>query len=182
MLLPAQEEEDIGEGEDQDPRAELIRRLMEYQRYKDAAAVLGARELLGRDLFSRSIPLSDDPQQQNDSFEPLEIEMFDLVEAFRKLLLKVPFEHFHDVISETISVADRIGRILEMLDNSESVMFDNLFSEEPLTRELVIATFLALLELCRLKSVKVVQGAPFSPILLIRESETMFNEPEYVES
>jgi segregation and condensation protein A len=179
MLLPVPEQEQVGEDEEQDPRAELIRRLQEYQRYKDAAAVLGARELLGRDLFSRSIPLTEEPEQK-ESDEPLEIELFELVEAFRQVLSKVPFEHFHDVISETISVAERIGRILEMLDQSDSVLFDNLFSEEPLTRELVIATFLALLELCRLKSVKVAQGAPFGSILLIRGSEAMSSEIEYV--
>lgn len=180
MLLPVPDEEEAGEVEEQDPRAELIRRLMEYQRYKDAAAVLGARELLGRDIFSRSVPLPDElVQKEND--EPLEIELFDLVEAFRQILSNVPFEHFHNVISETISVADRIGRILDMLESSDSVLFDDIFSEEPLSRELMIATFLALLELCKLKSVKVAQSAPFGPLLLMRGGEQMLSEIDYVE-
>lgn len=181
MLLPAPEEDEAGEVEEEDPRAELIRRLMEYQRYKDAAAVLGARELLGRDIFSRSMPLPEELEQK-ESEEPLEIELFDLVEAFRQVLSKVPFEHFHDVISETISVAERIGRILDILDTSDSVLFDDLFIEEPLSRELLIATFLALLELCRLKTVRVAQGAPFGPLLLMRGTEQISSETDYVES
>lgn len=181
MLLPATEEDETGEVEEDDPRAELIRRLMEYQRYKDAAAVLGARELLGRDIFSRSIPLPEELQQK-ESDEPLQVELFDLVEAFRQILSKVPFEHFHDVISETISVAERIGRILDLLDSSDSVLFDDIFNEEPHSRELLIATFLALLELCKLKSVKVAQSAPFGPLLLMRGSEPLSSEIDHVES
>ncbi|MBT0664361.1 segregation/condensation protein A [Geobacter pelophilus] len=180
MLLPATEEDEAGEVEELDPRAELIKRLMEYQRYKDAAAVLGARELLGRDLFARSMPFPDELEEKEDD-QPLELALFDLVEAFRQVLSKVPFEHFHDVISETISVAERIGRILDMIDQSGSVLFEDLFADEPLSRELVIATFLALLELCRLKSVRVAQGAPFGSILLMRGTEQMSGEIDYVE-
>jgi segregation and condensation protein A len=181
MLLPMPEEEEVGEAEEQDPREELIRRLLEYQRYKDAAAVLGARELLGRDLFSRNMPMPEELEQKQ-SDEPLEIELFELVEAFRQVLSKVPFEHFHDVISETISVAARIGRILDILEQTDSILFEQIFEDEPLSRELVIATFLALLELCRLKTVKVAQGTPFGSIVLIRGTEVMSGEIEYVES
>ncbi|GAM10818.1 segregation and condensation protein A [Geobacter sp. OR-1] len=181
MLLPSPEEDEAGEAEEQDPRAELIRRLLEYQRYKDAAAVLGARELLGRDLFSRSLPFPDELEEKGED-QPLVLELFDLVEAFRQVLSKVPFERFHDVISETISVAERIGRILDKIDQSGSVLFEELFDEEPLTRELVIATFLALLELCRLNSIKVAQSEPFAAILLIRGNESLSSEIEYVES
>lgn len=181
MLLPPAETEESGEQEEQDPRAELIRRLLEYQRYKDAAAVLGARQLLGRDLFTRAVPLSDEIDQAEED-HPLQLELFDLVEAFRQVLAKVPFERFHDVISETISVAERIGRILDMIDQSESVLFDDLFTNEPLTRELVIATFLALLELCRLKTIRVSQGSSFGSILLMRGTEPLSGDMEYVES
>lgn len=178
MLLPAPTNEELDDPEEQDPRAELIRRLLEYQRYKDAAAVLGARELLGRDIFSRSSPLPEELEQKEADC-PVELELFDLVEAFRTLLANVPFEHFHDVISETISVASRIGHILDLLDRSDSLLFTELFTEEPLTREMIIATFLALLELCRLKTVTVAQGAPFGSIVLMRGNEILSSETDH---
>lgn len=179
MLLPAQEEELAGEEEELDPRAELIRRLLEYQRYKDASAVLAAREMLGRDVFARRVALADNNESQGVE-EPLEMELFDLVEAFRRVLAKVPFERFHEVISENISVAERIGRILDLLDERESVQFDHIFIDEELTRELAIATFLALLELCRLQTVKVAQVSPFGTIWLLRGARTITNEGEDV--
>ncbi len=179
MLLPAQEDEAAGEEEELDPRAELIRRLLEYQRYKDASAVLAAREILGRDVFSRRMPLADHTESK-DAEEPLEIELFDLVEAFRRVLAKVPFDSFHEVISETISVAERIGRILDLLDERGTLQFDQIFTDEQLTRELAIATFLALLELCRLQTVKVAQSSPFGTIWLVRETQAAASEGGHV--
>ena len=170
MLLPVDEDEDSVDEELQDPREELIRRLLEYQRYKDAAAGLVASELLGRDVFART-PAMRDENVPVPAGEPLEIELFELVEAFRRVLSHVPMEHFHDVISENISVADRIGRILDLLDERETLRFEELFSDETLSRELVIATFLALLELCRLKTVKVAQITPYGDIWLLRGDE-----------
>lgn len=169
MLLPAVEVEESTEEEQQDPRAELIRRLLEYQKYKDAAAVLEARELLGRDVFARKSTILDDIDPAPTE-APLEFDLLELVEAFRKVLSTVPFERFHDVISENISVAVRIGKILDLIDSQEIVRFEDIFQDEPLTRELVIATFLALLELCRLKTIRVAQAEPFGSIRLLRET------------
>jgi segregation and condensation protein A len=158
MLLP-QEEPEEGEDEDTDPRAELIRRLMEYQQYKEAGMVIGARALLGREVFIRTCP---DPvlvaAQNVDG--PLEVSLFDLVDAFRVLLTRIPAEHFHDVdAAETFSIADCINEILSLLQERDTIQFDELVRDE-FTKERIIVTFLALLELCRLKLIRIFQDSP----------------------
>ena len=155
-LLPVDEPE-AGEVEEDDPRAELIRRLMEYQQYKEAGMVIGARALLGREVFVRTCedPLLTAAQNVEG---PLEVSLFELVDAFRCLLERIPAEHFHDVAAaETFSIADCINEILSLLQERDTVQFDDLVRDE-FTRERVIVTFLALLELCRLKLIRIFQN------------------------
>ena len=156
MLLPVDEPEESDE-EECDPRAELIRRLMEYQQYKDAGMVIGARALLGREVFVRTgvDPLVTAARSEEG---PLEVSLFELVDAFRVLLERIPAEHFHDVAAaETFSIADCINEILSLLQERDTVQFEELVREE-LTRERIIVTFLALLELCRLKLIRIFQN------------------------
>jgi segregation and condensation protein A len=156
MLLPQVEPEE-GENEEADPRAELIRRLIEYQQYKEAGMVIGARALLGREVFVRSCTEPAMSEAQNLE-APLEVTLFDLVDAFQTLLARIPATHFHDVAAaETFSIADCINEILSLLQERETVQFDELVSVE-FTRERVIVAFLSLLELCRLKLVRIFQG------------------------
>lgn len=156
QLLPLDDLEEP-EAEESDPRNELIRRLQEYQQYKDAGMLIGARALLGREVFARtaSEPLLTVAQQVEG---PLEVSMFELVDAFRLLLQRIPAETFHDVApGDTLSIADCINEILSLLQEQDTVGFDDLVREE-YTRERVIVTFLALLELCRLKLIRIFQG------------------------
>ena len=165
MLLPLDEPEE-GEEEEGDPRAELIRRLMEYQQYKDAGMVIGARALLGREVFVRT---AVDPLLTAAKSEagPVEVSLFDLVDAFRVLLEQIPAEHFHDVAAaETFSIADCINEILSLLQERDTVQFDDLVRDD-FTRERVIVTFLALLELCRLKLIRIFQNAPQAGIWFV---------------
>jgi segregation and condensation protein A len=155
MLLPLDEPEE-GEDEELDPRAELIRRLMEYQQYKEAGMVIGARALLGREVFVRTCSDPELVAAQNVE-GPLEVSLFDLVDAFRLLLTRIPAEHFHDVAAaETFSIADSINEILSLLQERATIQFDELVRDD-FTRERVIVTFLALLELCRLKMIRIFQ-------------------------
>jgi segregation and condensation protein A len=157
MLLPNPEPEE-GEGEqEEDPRAELVRRLLDYQRYKEAGQHLGERELLGREVFARRIT---DPDLLPVAPEegPLELDLFELAEAFRSLLARVPTARVHEVIGfESVSIADAINEILSLLQEREMLAFDELFSLDD-SRERLIVNFLALLELCRLKMSKVLQN------------------------
>ncbi|SNB45685.1 ScpA family protein [Geobacter sp. DSM 9736] len=166
MLLPPAEDPDSGEEEEQDPRAELVRRLLEYQKYKEAGLVLGARELLGREVFARSVQ-APELEELRPEEEPVEVELFELIEAFQRVLAKVPVETFHEVGAENISIADRITDILDRLQDRESLMFEELFAA-PLSREFFIATFLAILELCKLRMIKVVQATSFGTIWILR--------------
>lgn len=162
LLLP-QDEEEEGEEEALDPRAELIRRLLEYQQYKEAGQVLEARALLGREVFSRTCPEPGLAAHQEEE-GPLELSLFDLVDAFRALLARIPAESFHDVApAETFSIADCINEILSLLQERETVFFDDLVADD-LTRERVIVTFLAVLELCRLKLIRIFQNVEHGSI------------------
>jgi len=165
MLLPLPPDEEIGEEEVEDPRAELVRRLLEYQKYREAAVSLAQRELLGRDTFVRDFAAPElaeiEPEQ-----EPLEVELFDLMEAFRRVLATVTEETFHEVGAEGLSIADRISELLLLLKGTDAAVFENLFIASA-TREQVIITFLAVLELCRLKMVRLAQAGSFGSIWVI---------------
>ena len=156
MLLPANDENRTEE-EEEDPRAELIRRLMEYQQYKEVGALMGARALVGREVFTRPCPGADlpEPEQENDL---LELGLFDLVDSFRSALARIPEESFHEVaMADTLTIADSINEILTLLRERGTLEFDELVGED-VTRERIIVTFLALLELCRLKMIRVFQS------------------------
>jgi segregation and condensation protein A len=161
MLLPVPEAEESEEVEE-DPRAELVRRLLEYQRYRDAADQLAGCELLGREVFARTFP-SPELEGLKPAEAPPEVELFELIEAFRALLAKVPEASFHEVGAEGMTVADRINEVLDLIRGKESVTFERLFAA-PLTREYVIVTFLAVLELCKLKMVRLLQANSFGVI------------------
>lgn len=155
MLLPATPDEDAEADEEEDPRAELVRRLLEYQKYKEAAMSLGGRELMEREVFARKFPSAELASLQPDE-GPLEVELFELIEAFRRVLSRVPAATIHEVGAESYTVADCIVDVLAALEGKESVPFEELFCDR-LSREYVIAIFLAVLELCKLKMVKLAQ-------------------------
>lgn len=162
MLLPHDEQELEGDGEE-DPRAELVRRLLEYQRYREAGALMGARALLGREVFTR--PFHEAELLASHQEEgPLELELFDLVDAFRSLLSRIPVESFHEVAAgDALNIADSINEILALLQERDMIAFDELVRDD-FTRERVIVTFLALLELCRLRMIRIYQNRDQGPI------------------
>lgn len=165
MLLPAREEDGPGEEEEDDPRAELIRRLLEYSRYKEAATLLSERNLLGRELFARTFQ-AQETQVVEKIDEPLEVELFELIEAFRAILARAPRESFHEVSAESISIAERINEILSLLQERDLIQFHELF-ENSLDRDYIVATFLAVLELCKLKLIRVRQSSQFGTLRIV---------------
>ena len=158
MLLPVIETEEEAE-EGPDPRAELIRRLLEYQRFKEAAEELMGRKLLGRDVFRRgaSFPLEELGEDEGDVLDFTDVSLFSLMEAFKGILKKAPSVHTVDITVDRFKVQDKINRILETLEGSGSVSFTELFEEGAVKGE-VIVTFLAILELAKLLMIKVRQG------------------------
>lgn len=165
QLLPLDDQEEP-EAEELDPRGELVRRLLEYQQYKEAGMVIGARAMLGREVFVRTAaePLISAAQNVEG---PLEVSLFELVDAFRVLLQRIPVESFHDVApGDSLSIADCINEILSLLQERNTIQFDDLVRDE-CTRERIIVTFLALLELCRLKLIRIFQGSEHGSIWFV---------------
>jgi segregation and condensation protein A len=175
MLLPARED-DTSEQEVEDPRAELIRRLVEYSRYKEAAQHLNGRSLLGRELFARTFP-SQELHVTETVVEAPEIELFELIEAFRTILAKAPREAFHEVSAESISIAERINEILSLIQTKDCIAFEELF-ENSLDRSYLVTTFLALLELCKLRVIRVQQPEPHGPIRIRPAVNEMQSAPD----
>jgi segregation and condensation protein A len=159
MLLPKSSEEE--EEEEEDPRAELIRRLLEYQKYKQAAGELEKRPLLDRDVFIRLVTAESGEELEE---ERIEVNLFELLEAFRQVLERVKLESVHEVILEHLSVEDKIQEILTIFEREKrSMAFHRLFPEQA-SRKVVIITLLAILELVKMKRIRIFQLAPFETI------------------
>jgi segregation and condensation protein A len=159
MLLPASSEE--GEEEGEDPRAELVRRLLEYQKYKAAAAELEKRPMLDRDVFLRSTSMEVEDAGEE---ERVEVNLFELIEAFRKILERVKTEEFHEVILDRLSVEEKAQEIFYLLQREKRSMAFHLLFPEQASRRVIIITFLAILELVKMKLVRVFQLTPFETI------------------
>jgi segregation and condensation protein A len=165
LLLPQAAEDEPAEEEEEDPRAELVRRLLEYQRYKAAAGALDEMPQLGRDLFARAAPAAE-PQVAEEEATGFEaVGLYDLVAAFRRILQEAPQEVVHEVLAERLSVTDRVNGILGQLSGRESLAFGELFTARP-ERQEVVVTFLAMLELVRLRLVRLLQSTRFGTIWL----------------
>ncbi len=165
MLLPPSEEEaaeeEIPEGEE-DPRAELVRRLLEYQRFKEAAQELAKGPLLDQEVFIRQF-FDGAEREEAEEFLGGEITLYDLVQAMKKVLQSISEEEFEEITVEHLNIKDKIHQIMEHLWDGESFSFQELFTALTPRRELVV-TFLALLELIRLRMVQVYQSQAFSEI------------------
>jgi segregation and condensation protein A len=173
MLLPPEEFEEEEE-EEEDPRAELVRRLLEYQKFKQAAAHLEEREIKQKDVFTRQ---ASKIKQYRDSKGEVyfEASVFDLISAFSEILEKVPKEKFQEVIKDEFTVSEKIHELLHMLMEKEKVYVSRLFKRAKSKLE-IIAFFLAILELIRLKEIVVIQKRPFDEIQIRRNIEKI--QPE----
>ena len=161
MLLPATEEEE-GEKEEEDPRAELVRRLLEYQRFKEAAQQLVKGPLLDREVFVRSF-FGESLAGKEEEEVSGEVTLFDLLEVMKKVLEGLPAEDFQEISVEQLNIKDKILQIMERLWESESLAFTELYTASTSRREIIV-TFLALLELLRLRMIRVYQGETFGAI------------------
>lgn len=138
-----------------DPRANLVVRLLEYQKYKRASTWLSSQPLLGRDVFKR--PKEAPPQELQEEKLALKVEPFVLISVFREILKKAPKGAVHEIEAERISVTERIYQIVKFLEtHDESVLFETLF-EGNTTRSQIVMTFLAILEMARLRMIQIFQ-------------------------
>jgi segregation and condensation protein A len=165
MLVPVEPAEVEGEEEYVDPREELVRRLLEFQRYKEAAGILHQQAQIRAAQWTRPdtvLPRFDDAGE-----EMLEAGLYDLIAAFKEMLDRRKALIAHEVESEGPAVEERMAELLMLIREGESLEFLELFATLE-TKAQMIVTFLALLELIRLKRVRVYQRGMFGPIRVFR--------------
>ncbi len=164
-LLPDPETD--GDEEDEgDPRAELVARLLEYQRFRDAAIELGQRTVLNRDVFARPCEAAPaDPAQDPGAIEVEDASLGVLLDALRRVLRRGAAAPVHEVIPESLGVRDCIRHVLARLRDTGRTTFEGLFPEGAL-RHRIIVTFLALLELMRLGVVRAQQTEHFGELTI----------------
>jgi segregation and condensation protein A len=172
--LPPSGDEDV-DGEDEDPRQELIRRLLEYQKYKEAAAGLGGRPVVGRNVWTRGSAIELDGEGSPEA--PLaEVPLFKLVEALADVLRKARIKISHEVIADRLSITDRINQLVDRLEAEGTFSFRSCFDflEDEIARSVtqlkhqVVVTFLAILEMTKLKLIRILQAAESDDITITR--------------
>ena len=151
MLLPIH---DGDPEEEEDPRQEITRPLVEYLQIKSAAEDLAARQLLGEDIFARN------PGKVGELFgaegDMVKIGLFELIDAFQKILEKISPDHLVELTADSLSVKDRISELVDIFQKQKSITFDELFAADTNKGE-VIVTFLAILEMVKLSLVQIAQ-------------------------
>ncbi|MBI5612500.1 MAG: segregation/condensation protein A [Gammaproteobacteria bacterium] len=155
MLLPRPSEDE----EEDDPRAALVRRLQEYERYREAAQGLDDRPQVGREIHLAVIECDDRPVRR---IEP-NVTLFELLDAFREVMQRAAMYRHHRVMLEPLSVRERMTQILERINAETFVGFQSLFNVTE-GRMGVVVTFMAVLELLKESLLTLVQNEPFAPI------------------
>ena len=150
MLLPATKDDE----DQEDPRQEITRPLMEYLQLKSAADDLAGRTLLGKDTFTKGH--DDEDYLIGQGEDMIKIGLFELIDAFQKILKNISSDHLVDLTADSISVKDRISEIVDIFEKQSSVTFNELFSLKA-DKSDVIVTFLAILEMVKLNLVQMAQ-------------------------
>lgn len=189
-LLPSPEPlapDELGDGEGElDPRQELIRRLLEYQKYRAAAEKLDDMPVVGRNVWTRGAPQGDGATDIGSATAPLaEVSVFKLIEALADVLAKARVRLSHEVIVDRLSITDRINQLVDRLEVEGAFSFASCFQIEgevaaAQLKHDVVVTFLAILEMARLRMILIHQPAG-SDILITRAAsgarETVGNAP-----
>ena len=150
MLLPVHDDEE----EEDDVLQAITRPLVEYLQMKSAADQLIERNLLGEKTFIRTPDRGEFLSGSEDEF--IKVGLFELIDAFQKILEKIPDDHRVEMTADEISVKDRITQIIDILETKQSITFSELFSDSPNKHEIII-TFLAVLEMVKLTLIRIAQ-------------------------
>lgn len=159
MLIPSVKTED---DEIEDPRYDLVQKLLEYEQFKSAANDLGNRESYYSEQYERANP-SEGFEKKEELL--LKISVFDLIKAFESILKRTSDSAVKEILISRITINDKISEIMETLEEKESVTLNSIFSGMNERIEMVV-TFLALLELIRLKLVRIEQEKQFGEITI----------------
>lgn len=164
MLLPVEDTADTDEPED--PRLELVMRLLEYKAFKEAAHGLKERESEQEDTYTRT-PTDEDgePDEDAEELSLFDLNLFDLITSFQKMLERAPAEAL-TLTRETLTVKDKMSRIIDSLQSVDAMRFTDLFKDDIIKSHFVV-TFVAMLELIRLGVARVYQESPFGEVWII---------------
>ncbi len=161
VLLPRHKEIEDEEDEEDDPRAELVRRLQEYERFKKVASEINELPRQERDYFPSEVKAIRQPAQK---IYP-DIDLKDIVLAFQAILKRVDLKTSHQIQREPLSVRERMSQLLAKLENDKFIEFETLFTLKE-GRLGVVVSFLAMLELQKLQLIDMVQAEVYAPIYL----------------
>ena len=175
-LLPVDQQMAEEDAEEDDPRFELIRQLIEYKKFKEAAALLRDNETAQLNLFAR-VPVPPDLAPAENLLVE-EVGIFDLIHAFQKILKRIEKkpEDLREIFAENFTVSDKIEHVLRITQEGIPLRFEELFADAASRTEIVV-TFLAMLELIRLKQLRVRQEAVCGEIWIDRVSNA---QPAFV--
>ncbi len=165
MLLPPEEAAEGEEAEEEDPRAELVDRLLEYKKYKEAAQTLGVLETEQSLLHRRGAPAIELTVEG-----PLSVSLFELMRAFRDVLRRADVPTPLEITPEELNVGQRVVHLLDRLAAESPLEFVGLFADSTRRAEIIV-TFLALLELLRRRLASARQAEPMGPIMIYRSVE-----------
>lgn len=179
MLLPVDESEEDEDGED--PRAELVRKLLEYQAFKEAAKELGIMEFERGKEFTRQLAdyYFKDLEVEPVETEPLDANLFDLLQAFHKVLKAVSRDNIHEVFEQIISIDQKIEHIRILFQDRDEIYFSDLFNRNTTRNELIVS-FLAVLEITKQKFARVYQDKMFDEIRIVKRRNENGNSPSGV--
>lgn len=162
MLLPPEERPELEE-EEEDPRWDLVRQLVEYKKFKDAALHLESLEALQQDVFVRGGEAVHLGPQSDVTLR--DVSIFDLISAFGEVLKRVKTEELQEIFAERVTVAEKIESVMLRLREQGRIAFSQLFSGM-VSRAEIVCTFLAILELIRLNQIIARQERAFGEIML----------------
>lgn len=171
MLLPPDPTEEADE-ELEDPRLDLVEKLLEYKRFKEAADHLRNREKVRQDVFTRRIEAKD--EETGEVY--FEASLFELISAFSKALKDIPKDIFYEVIKDEFTVEEKIHQVLHLLFEKPRLELSELFARAKNKLE-IVATFLAVLELIKIKEIKIMQSELFGGIQIMRNEENIAPVP-----
>jgi segregation and condensation protein A len=180
-LVPSPEPLEVSEdGEEPiDPREELIRRLLEYQKYKNAAETLGNRPIEGRNVFVRGAPI-----EITSEAGLAEHSVWKLLEHWAQILEKAKPQYTHDVVVDRMSIADRVNQIVDLLENGKGmVRFEDLLGDDLPEAELrhkIVVSLLAVLELARLRVIRILQQVDTGNFFLAQTDDANLAEARHL--
>ncbi len=170
LLLPPTE----GDAEEPDPREELIAALLEYKKFREVSEILKEKRILEERVFVPP-PIDGGNGDREKISLSSSTTLFDMLTAFKEVLERAEQERILEVNAEEITIEDRVTRIMDLLADKESTTFQELFADIP-RKIIAITTFLAILELIRLRRITVRQSLPFSELRVYRGEQ--FDSPQ----